>query len=204
MIAFIDKFRHSKYYEEKRRFLLFVFLLFSLLFLAGYLFQVAYARYEVNTKLNANIKKALYILGTDNLSFNLEPDGIVPSDNPYVYKFSVSNFNEKNDTDVDIYYSVSVKTTTNLPINIKLYRNENYDDSQATPLLTGARTVQDEDGSWYNIYDTNNSYTMDYKDKITDIYTLVVNFPKNYSSSTTYADCIESIEVRIESSQKVD
>ena len=69
MIAFIDKFRHSKYYEEKRRFLLFVFLLFSLLFLAGYLFQVAYARYEVNTKLNANIKKALYILGTDNLSF---------------------------------------------------------------------------------------------------------------------------------------
>ena len=129
MIAFIDKFRHSKYYEEKRRFLLFVFLLFSLLFLAGYLFQVAYARYEVNTKLNANIKRALYILGTDNLSFNLEPDGIVPSDNPYVYKFSVSNFNEKNDTDVDIYYSVSVKTTTNLPINIKLYRNENYDDN---------------------------------------------------------------------------
>ena len=101
MIAFIDKFRHSKYYEEKRRFLLFVFLLFLILFLAGYLFQVAYARYEVNTKLNANIKKALYILGTDNLSFNLEPDGIVPSDNPYVYKFSVSNFNEKNDTDVE-------------------------------------------------------------------------------------------------------
>ena len=107
MIAFIDKFRHSKYYEEKRRFLLFVFLLFLILFLAGYLFQVAYARYEVNTKLNANIKKALYILGTDNLSFNLEPDGIVPSDNPYVYKFSVSNFNEKNDTDVDIYYNLS-------------------------------------------------------------------------------------------------
>ena len=129
MIAFIDKFRHSKYYEEKRRFLLFVFLLFLILFLAGYLFQVAYARYEVNTKLNSNIKKALYILGTDNLSFNLEPDGIVPSDNPYVYKFSVSNFNEKNDTDVDIYYNVSVKTTTNLPINIKLYRNENYDDN---------------------------------------------------------------------------
>ena len=152
MIAFIDKFRHSKYYEEKRRFLLFVFLLFSLLFLAGYLFQVAYARYEVNTKLNANIKRALYILGTDNLSFNLEPDGIVPSDNPYVYKFSVSNFNEKNDTDVDIYYSVSVKTTTNLPINIKLYRNENYDDNNSTNIFGGSSLVQDVDGAWYNLY----------------------------------------------------
>ena len=59
MIAFIDKFRHSKYYEEKRRFLLFVFLLFLILFLAVYLFQVAYARYEVNTKLNANINDKL-------------------------------------------------------------------------------------------------------------------------------------------------
>ena len=201
MIAFIDKFRHSKYYEEKRRFLLFVLLLFLILFLAGYLFQVAYARYEVNTKLNANIKKALYILGTDNLSFNLEPDGIVPSDNPYVYKFSVSNFNEKNDTDVDIYYNVSVKTTTNLPINIKLYRNENYDDNNSTNIFGGSRLVQDVDGAWYNLYKNNEKYEMYYKDKTTDVYTLVINFPKEYAKDTTYENYIESIEVDINSKQ---
>lgn len=201
MIAFIDKFRHSKYYEEKRRFLLFVFLLFLILFLAGYLFQVAYARYEVNTKLNSNIKKALYILGTDNLSFNLEPDGIVPSDNPYVYKFSVSNFNEKNDTDVDIYYNVSVKTTTNLPINIKLYRNENYDDNNSTNIFGGSRLVQDVDGAWYNLYKNNEKYEMYYKDKTTDVYTLVINFPKEYAKDTTYENYIESIEVDINSKQ---
>ena len=45
---------------------------------------------------------------------------------------------------------------------------------------------------------------MDYTDKVTDIYTLVINFPKTYSSSTTYADCIENIEIDIESSQRVD
>lgn len=201
MIAFIDKFRHSKYYEEKRRFLLFVFLLFLILFLAGYLFQVAYARYEVNTKLNSNIKKALYILGTDNLSFNLEPDGIVPSDNPYVYKFSVSNFNEKNDTDVDIYYNVSVKTTTNLPINIKLYRNENYDDNNSTNIFGGSRLVQDVDGAWYNLYKNNEKYEMYYKDKTTDVYTIVINFPKEYAKDTTYENYIESIEVDINSKQ---
>ena len=201
MIAFIDKFRHSKYYEEKRRFLLFVFLLFLILFLAGYLFQVAYARYEVNTKLNSNIKKALYILGTDNLSFNLESDGIVPSDNPYVYKFSVSNFNEKNDTDVDIYYNVSVKTTTNLPINIKLYRNENYDDNSSTNIFGGSSLVQDADGAWYNLYKNNEKYEMYYKDKTTDVYTLVINFPKEYAKDTTYENYIESIEVDINSKQ---
>ena len=176
-------------------------LLFSLLFLAVYLFQVAYARYEVNTKLNANIKRALYILGTDNLSFNLEPDGIVPSDNPYVYKFSVSNFNEKNDTDVDIYYNVSVKTTTNLPINIKLYRNENYDDNNSTNIFGGSSLVQDVDGAWYNLYKNNEKYEMYYKDKTTDVYTLVINFPKEYAKDTTYENYIESIEVDINSKQ---
>lgn len=198
------KLNNIKYYEEKKRFLLFSVMLLLALFLAYYLFKGAYASYKSSAKLVTNIDKALYLIDTDKMSFNIDPEQIVPSLEPYTYKFSVSNFNSSRQGEVSLLYTVKVITTTNLPISIQLYRNENYDDSQATPLLTGARTVQDEDGSWYNIYDTNNSYTMDYKDKITDIYTLVVNFPKNYSSSTTYADCIESIEVRIESSQKVD
>ena len=198
------KLNNIKFYEEKKRFLLFSVMLLLALFLAYYLFKGAYASYKSSAKLVTNIDKALYLIDTDKMSFNIDPEQIVPSLEPYTYKFSVSNFNSSTQGEVSLLYTVKVITTTNLPISIQLYRNENYDDSQATPLLTGARTVQDEDGSWYNIYDTNNSYTMDYKDKITDIYTLVVNFPKNYSSSTTYADCIESIEVRIESSQKVD
>ena len=198
------KLNNIKFYEEKKRFLLFSVMLLLALFLAYYLFKGAYASYKSSAKLVTNIDKALYLIDTDKMSFNIDPEQIVPSLEPYTYKFSVSNFNSSTQGEVSLLYTVKVITTTNLPISIQLYRNENYDDSQATPLLTGARTVQDEDGSWYNIYDTNNSYTMDYKDKITDVYTLVVNFPKNYSSSTTYADCIESIEVRIESSQKVD
>lgn len=198
------KLNNIKFYEEKKRFLLFSVMLLLALFLAYYLFKGAYASYKSSAKLVTNIDKALYLIDTDKMSFSIDPEQIVPSLEPYTYKFSVSNFNSSRQGEVSLLYTVKVITTTNLPISIQLYRNENYDDSQATPLLTGARTVQDEDGSWYNIYDTNNSYTMDYKNKITDIYTLVVNFPKSYSSSTTYADCIESIEVRIESSQKVD
>ena len=198
------KLNNIKYYEEKKRFLLFSVMLLLALFLAYYLFKGAYASYKSSAKLVTNIDKALYLIDTDKMSFNIDPEQIVPSLEPYTYKFSVSNFNSSRQGEVSLLYTVKVITITNLPISIQLYRNENYDDSQATPLLTCARTVQDEDGSWYNIYDTNNSYTMDYKDKITDIYTLVVNFPKNYSSSTIYADCIESIEVRIESSQKVE
>ena len=198
------KLSNIKFYEEKKRFLLFSVMLLLALFLAYYLFKEAYASYKSSAKLVTNIDKALYLIETDKLSFNIDPEQIVPSIEPYTYKFSVSNFNSSKKGEISLLYTVKVITTTNLPITVQLYRNENYDDSQATPLLTGARVVQDEDGSWYNIYDVNNSYTMEYTENVTDIYTLVINFPKSYSSSTIYADCIESIEVRIESSQKVD
>ena len=149
------KLNNIKFYEEKKRFLLFSVMLLLALFLAYYLFKGAYASYKSSAKLVTNIDKALYLIDTDKMSFNIDPEQIVPSLEPYTYKFSVSNFNSSRQGEVSLLYTVKVITTTNLPISIQLYRNENYDDSQATPLLTGARTVQDEDGSWYNIYDTN-------------------------------------------------
>ncbi len=199
-----NKFSNIKFYEEKKRFLLFSLVLLLALFLAYFLLKSAYASYISSSRLVTNIDKALYLIDTDKMSFNIDSDQIVPSTTPYTYKFSVSNFNSSKRGEINLLYSVKIITTTNLPISIQLYRNENYDDGKATNLLSGARVVQDEDGSWYNIYDTNNTYTMNYTDKVTDIYTLVVNFPKSYSSSTTYADKIENIEVRVESSQKID
>ena len=80
--------------DEKRRFLLFAFVLFLALFVAFYLLRIAYARYETNAKLKADVQKALYIFEDEKLEFNLKTDGIVPSSVPYVYKFSVSNFKD--------------------------------------------------------------------------------------------------------------
>lgn len=199
-----NKFSNIKFYEEKKRFLLFSLVLLLSLFLSYFLLKSAYASYISSSRLVTNIDKALYLIDTDKMSFNIDSEQIVPSVKPYTYKFSISNFNSSKRGEIDLLYSVKIITTTNLPITVQLYRNENYDDEDVTPLLSGARVVQDEDGSWYNIYDTNNTYTMNYTDKITDIYTLVINFPKSYSSSTTYADKIENIEVRVESSQKID
>lgn len=193
--------KHIKHYEEKRKFLLFMFILFFFLFLSFYLFKIAYARYEVHSKINANINKALYILDTGEQSFNLEPDGIVPSNKSYVYKFSISNFNETKETDVDIYYDLKIITTTNLPITIKLYRNEVYDNTNSTNLFESSNVVQDSDGAWYNIYRCPDTYEMYYKDRTTDVYTLVIDFPKDYSKNIDFENYIESIEVNIKSRQ---
>lgn len=205
-LKILDKLKKENisYYEEKKRLLIVVLGLFLLIILAIKLFQIAYASYESEAKLNANINKALYILEEGGMDFNIDLNKIEPSDKPYVYKFSISNYKGNKHSQVDIEYKIDFKTTTNLPLTYKLYRNENYDDAGATDLFDEAKVTQDVDGAWYNTLEGKEKYVLPYTEDKTDIYTLVVHFPKEYKTNTEYADSIENIEVAIKSNQVTD
>lgn len=202
-LEILNKFKKENisYYEEKKRFLVVVVVLFLLIIVAVKLFQVAYASYESSAKLNANINKAIYILEEDGIDFNIDLNKIEPSDKPYVYKFSISNYKGNRHSQVDIEYKIDLKTTTNLPLTYELYRNENYDDANATDLFNEATVIQDVDGAWYNNLEGKEKYLFPYTENKTDIYTLVVRFPKEYKSNIEYADNIENIEVEVKSNQ---
>ena len=186
MRGIIHNIKNSPYFEEKKRFLLFGVGLVFILFLSLFLLRNTFARYELRSRIDANIDRALYIFDATEMSFNLEPSGIIPSSNKYVYRFSVSNFNETKESDVD-----------------ELYRNELYTDSGARSILSGAIQKQDEDDAWYKVYNAENEYEMSYENHTTDTYSLVVSFPLEYATDTTYANYIESIEVIIKSKQIV-
>lgn len=197
------KLKKIKYYEEKKRLLLVILLFFCAIFLVFKLFQVAYASYESQAKINANIQQALYILEEGQLNFNIDSSQIIPSEKPYVYKFSISNYNDTRQSDVDIEYSITLRTTTNLPLTYELYRNEVYDASNATNVIETVTAKQDVDGAWYNVAPTKEKYTFLYTEKKTDIYTLVINFPKEYQQDETYADGMENIIIELTSKQIV-
>lgn len=192
---------HIEYLNEKGRFLLFVLFLFFILLVAYFLFKTAYARYELSSKIVAGIDKALYIFDSDSIRFNLEPTGIIPSEDPYTYSFSVSNFNQSKDSDVDMSYHIHIRTTTNLPLIIQLYRNEEYDDPGATDILLSGDDVRDSDGAWYHIYDSSADYNLYYVNETTDVYQLVIYFPDTYAADETYANAMENIEITLESRQ---
>ena len=193
---------NMKYYEQKKRFVILVLIMFLLIVVAIKLLQFAYASYESTAKLNANIDKAIYLLEAEGLSFNIDPDKIVPSNDAYVYKFSVSNFNENKHSDIDIEYSINITTTTNLPLTYEIYRNENYDDENATNLFQNVTIKQDVDGAWYNVLEGEEKYLFPYIEDRTDIYTLVIHFDESHKQNTdAYADNLESIEVEINSNQ---
>ena len=205
-LKILDKLKKENisYYEEKKRLLIVVLGLFLLIIVAVKLFQIAYASYESEAKLNANINKALYILEEGGMDFNIDLNKIEPSDKPYVYKFSISNYKGNKHSQVDIEYKIDFKTTTNLPLTYELYRNENYDAAGATDLFAEAKVTQDVDGAWYNTLEGKEKYMFPYTEDKTDIYTLVVHFPKEYKTNTEYADSIENIEVAIISNQVTD
>lgn len=202
-LKILQKFKKEniQYYEQKKRLLIVVLVMFLLIVLAVKLFQIAYASYESTAKLNANINKALYIIQEGDMEFNIDLNKIEPSNEPYIYKFSVSNFDGNKHSQVDLEYQLDLRTTTNLPLTYKLYRNENYDDPNATNLFENVQIVRDTDGAWYNLAEGKDKYEFLYTETKTDIYTLVINFPKEYKNKLDYADNIDNIEIEIKSNQ---
>lgn len=193
-----EKFRNIKYREERKRLIIVGMFLILLLFTSFGLLSFAYASYQSEVKLTANIDQALYIFGGERLSFNIDPSKIVPSSTPYAYRFSVSNFDANKQSDVNIEYLIEIKTTTNLPLQLSLFRNDAPDN-----LLNTVSVETDADGSWYKIYKINDSFRMNYTDEVTDVYTFQVFFPPEYSQNTVYADQIENIEIILKSAQAI-
>ena len=173
-----------------------------LVLLLGFFFAQSYARYESSVKLSSNIDRAVYLLKDGKMTFNIDPDAIVPRSTPYTYTFTVANHNGSIEGDMNLKYYVQLKTTTNLPITVKLYRNEQY-SSSATNIAEGFDLVQDEDGAWYKLYTKSPEYQFQYNVQREDTYVLVVEYPEVYKSHLVYSGVPENIEVAIYSEQRV-
>ncbi len=198
-----NKISNIKYLTYKKRFLK-VSLVFAFsIILIVFLVTRAYGSYITTAKLRADIDKAIYIFEEEKLSFNIDENKIIPSNDPYTYVFSVQNYNTSQTSDVDLTYNINIRSTTNLPLEIKLYRNENYNASGATNIIGSPTLRRDADGAWYKLYTESDDYPMNYNSNTKDIFTLVINFPKAYSIDTTYADITENIEVIINSKQVI-
>ncbi|MBR6948653.1 MAG: hypothetical protein IKH54_00530 [Bacilli bacterium] len=188
--------------EERVKNIMKVSLVLLLFLLLGTFFAQSYAKYETNAKLSANIDKAIYLLKDEKLTFNIDPEAIIPSDTAYQYTFTVSNYNDTENGDINLKYYIQLKTTTNLPITLKLVRNEQYSAS-ATNIANGYTLVQDEDNAWYKLYTKSPTYEFQYNVRRKDTYILVVEYPLVYKTYLQYAGVPENIEVAIYSEQKV-
>ena len=160
-----------------------------------------WSKYTSNSSSDVKTDVAFYIVKTDYKTEEILLDEIVPREEPYVYTFEVSNNDGKNRTETNLSYDLSIRTTTNLPLEYELYLNEDYKDSGASTIFTSDNTEQDSDSTYFRNFKTDTKYfSYLYDEKNT--YQLVVRFPKDYIDYK-YQDIYESIEITIKSKQIV-
>lgn len=193
--------KRNKKWMMKLRFLSFSCVLFILLVFGLYALIQSYSSYYASSNLTLDVQTALYVLEEGEMSFSIDVDKIIPSDQSYIYTFSISNFNESQQSDVDLEYTMKLQTTTNMPLQYRVY----YDHYTLGEVdtITKREVKQDEDGAWYHLFTMDGTYTMQYKEATTHVYYLVIDFPEQYKSDLVYSDAIENIQVLVNSKQIV-
>lgn len=192
----------KEYLKYRIRYIFIVSSLSVLLFFSLFLILTE-ARYESRVDLNARLDIAKHIINPGTYSFKLSMNDIIPRNEPYVYTFFLSNYDENNQSDVDMDYNLFFKTTTNMPLRYELYRNVNYTENGAVNLLSDMELIQDVDGAWYNQFNIDDTFSFLYQNRQLDTYYLVIYFDDIYANNLEYADNIDSIKIIVDAKQVV-
>lgn len=179
-----------------------ILILIVLLIMSILIVPYAYSRFESTVTSNAVAPIAYYLLKTDYINSNIDIGDIVPSSEQYIYSFTISNNFQGNRTEVNLEYDLVIKTTTNLPLDYDLFINQDYTHPSSTSAIISDQYVTDLSGTYFRELKVAKEYFNFTLDEIKN-YTLVVTFPPEYKVNN-YEEIVESIELIIESRQKVD
>lgn len=164
-------------------------------------FKFTQARYESNLAMEIQPSLAFLIVGVESETGQIKLEGMVPRASAYEYEFTVSNFSGNEHANVDLTYSIEIVTTTNLPLDFKVFKgNSNVDEVDHDTF------EQDENDVYYRRLVLDGVSTMSYANDCTDTYKLWVSYPATDSivkNPDGEAGVIELVDIRINAEQVV-
>ena len=155
----------------------------------------SYSKYESKGESEAEIQYAFYLLKADYFTKNIKLMDIVPRNDSYEYVFTVSNFDGDKRLETDLEYDLWISATTNLPLDYKLYLNDNLTND----IIRDDKVEADNYGTFFRTMKTD-KMRFSFKNNETNTYRLFISFPEMYNDSV-YADLVENIAINIESRQ---
>ena len=186
-------------FREFKRYLFFSILLVVTLIAFNSL-GFTQAKYESSTQVRISPSIAFFIVGVESQTGQIKLDGMVPSAQPYLYSFNVSNFGNGKRADVDLTYSIELITTTNMPLNFRIFKG----NDMVTNEVDSDTVTTDSDGVYFRHLVINDVSTMTYSSDHTDTYTLWVEFPASYNTdAAAYAGVIDLVDIKIDAEQVV-
>jgi len=178
------------------------------------------ARYETAATTERDVDVAFWLSDdpTTFASARILIDDIYPTDTPYEYSFTVSNFDEDGEVvETDMSYHLTLTSTTNLPLKYEIQKNgttcATFDPldqttsniEQLTTDANGTQYVQLKLGTELTPYMLNTiDNTTKEKTAITDTFIIKVTFPKANTSNQEYRDLMEYIKLDLSAIQVID
>lgn len=172
------------------------FLIIVLIVLVGVI-PLTFSRFETEKDGDIIIPHAIYLLDDTVISETVSLPRIIPSNNQYLYYFSINNHNDERRTETNLKYDLSIRTTTNIPITYDLFKGNTVNGN--TSIITSNQVITDDDGTFFRIIETDTEY-FSFEEDQTNNYVLLITFPAGYNSSI-YQDLFEMIEINIKSKQ---
>ncbi len=186
----------------------------------------SYSLYESEANSTADIDVAFYTLETDFATKVISLDEIIPGEERRI-EFSIANYyvddagnNVTSETDME--YTLKIRTTTNLPLEYKLYKNQSLGVDNLTNILEldvesmpAKNMYLDDDNTIFkNLVQASlpddekaNGITdmgeFLYTAPATNTYILEFKLDEKYDS-VDYQNLIDCIEITVDSKQKID
>lgn len=180
--------------KQKFKLLSHITLLVFLISISLLLIRTTYSIFHSDTNGVIANKIAFYVIDTKPQTRVIKIGEVKPDGQDYSYDIEVSNFKDEKVSEVDLDYTVQIRTTTNIPVSYELYANDSD-----TNIIGNKEIIQDNNGMYFFKYSPQvGSFTHDVPK--TDKFTLVVNFPEIYNDAA-YQDLIETVEVTVDAKQ---
>ena len=182
-----------------RKYLVFSVLFVLTLIILGRL-DLTKARYENETTIRIKPSLAFFIVDVSSQTGQVKLASMTPRVDPYLYSFTVSNFKNNKSANVDLTYTIELITTTNMPLEFKIYKGNN----STTDEIDADTTTTNSDGVYFRHLVINDVNTMPYSNHVTDTYILSVEFPERYKNNADdYAGIIDLVDIKINAEQVV-
>ena len=160
------------------------------------------ARYETTATTERNVDVAFWMIDTSFASNRILISEIYPSDTPYEYTFTVSNFNGTKRAETDLEYEIVLTTTTNLPFEYEIQK----EGVTCTIVETEEQQlIKDTDGTYYRKMTlqppVTDEFILQTGSNQTDNFKIKLTFPKENNENLEYADLIEYIKLDLSAKQ---
>lgn len=193
----LSRFDKNRLFFVSRLTILFLFLVIAINLLG-----TSYSKYEAETPATGEAQVAYFIVRPGERIQSLTMDKLVPSNTPNTYYIDIFNY-EYDDigtkiiTNVNLSYAIAFEMTTNLPLNIEIYKDGGTTNLAQTPII-----YQDKDCVYYKRYVVPNKYSFSYGTEDSDRYTIKVTFPLSYKNSPeAYSGAIDLLTVLLNAEQ---